>query len=213
MTSGGRELLKWVSLVLMTGDHVNKALFAGQLPALTEAARVVFPIFAVVLTVNLYGAPVGSTLRAYRRLLLAGVIVQPLHALAFGYWLPLNVLFTLALGLYVCTARSLLGALLAWGIGGLFVDFQWSGPGIMLATCLWLRRPGHWLSWAYLAVAFAGLCWWNGNAWALLSLPLLWYFGTCPVDVPRHRWTFLGYYAGHLAVLAGFAITAAIPIQ
>lgn len=204
MTSGGRELLKWVALVLMTGDHVNKALFGGQLPALTEAARVVFPIFAVVLCYNLATSPsAGATLRAYRRLLVAGVIVQPFHALAFGYWLPLNVLFSLALGIYVCTSQSFARALLVWLVGGLFVDYQWTGPALMLAVCVWLRRPGHWQAWLLLAAAFGALCWYNGNAWALLALPMLWWLGRLEVEVPRWRWTFLGYYGGHLAILAG----------
>ena len=204
MTSGGRELAKWLALVLMTGDHVNKVLFAGALPWLTELARVCLPIFAVVLVYNLANASPGATARAFLRLVLAGLVVQPLHALAFGYWLPLNVLLTLALGIYICSTQSLWGALLAWSVLGFFVDFQWAGPAIMLAACCWFRRPG-WVTAGYVLAAFAALCWWNGNAWALLALPILWALGRVDVPIPRVRWLFLAYYVGHLAVLAVLA--------
>jgi TraX protein. len=204
MTSGGRELLKWVALVLMTGDHVNKVFFAGQLPALTEAARVVFPIFAFVLAWNLEHAPAASRSRSLRRLLLAGVIVQPLHASAFGYWLPANVLLTLALGIAAADrALPLPVRVLAVLVAPLFVDYQWSGVGFFLASALVIRhvhRPAW--AWLSLAAALVPLCVYNGNAWALLALPMLWWLGRLEVEVPRWRWTFLGYYAGHLAALA-----------
>lgn len=203
MTSGGRELLKWLALALMTGDHVNKVLFAGTLPWATEIARVVFPIFAVVLVCNIvthHDSAAG--LRSYSRLLVAAAVVQPLHAIAFGYWLPVNVLGTLALGLYVSATPHLGRALVAWAVLGAFVDFQWAGVGVVLAATVWFRRPGRAWSWLVVAGAAAGLCWWNGNAWALLALPLIAGLGRVDLSVPRWRWTFLGYYAAHLAVLA-----------
>ena len=57
MTSGGRELLKWVALLLMTGDHINTILFHGSAPWLGHAGRVVFPIFAFVLAWNIEAVP------------------------------------------------------------------------------------------------------------------------------------------------------------
>lgn len=56
-----------------------------------------------------------------------------------------------------------------------------------------------------LSVALAslvGICVYNGNAWALVAIPLVWAFGDSRIEVPRWRWLFLGYYVGHLAVLA-----------
>lgn len=215
MTSSGREVMKWLALVLMTGDHVNTILFDGSQPWLSHVSRVVFPIFAAVLAWNLtqhaeVGAsghvmPAPATERALLRLFAAGVLVQPLHALAFGYWLPVNVLVTLAAGVWVAASSSLLVALLVWFVFGLFVDYGWAGIGVVVAAAFLGRTNGHWKGWAVFGISLLGLCWWNGNAWALLALPVLALGGRWPWPIPRWRWTFLAYYAAHLAALAAVA--------
>lgn len=202
MTSAGREVLKWLALVLMTGDHVNKVLFAGELPYLTEAARVVFPIFAVVLSYNLSRNPdPDAARRALMRMLLFAVIAQPFHALAFGYGLPLNVLFTLALGVYVAAERRIWLAALAGIIGGAFVDYQWFGVGVVVAAHLHFRGHLRPYSAPLLVCAVASLYVINGNLWALAAFPLLWAFAAWPGRVARWRWTFYVYYVAHLGVL------------
>ncbi|MCR6687083.1 TraX family protein [Pseudoxanthomonas sp.] len=197
-------MLKWIALVLMTGDHVHKVLLHGAAPWLEDAGRIVFPIFAFVLGSNLWQASPGATDRALRRLVVAGVLIQPLHALVFGAWLPLNILLTLAAGVYVASTQSLWRAVLCLLVGSFFLDYQWAGVGFVLACAMFQRWHG-WRACLALACGMFGLCWFNGNAWALLALPLLWCFRSLRGDVPRGRWTFLGYYAAHLAVLAGFA--------
>lgn len=206
MTSFSREWLKWVALLLMTGDHVNKVLLAGAYPVLSEAARVVFPIFAIVLVYNLHASPNPETVRrALNRLAVAAVIAQPFHAWAFGYWLPLNVLFTLALGLRIINAPLHVAALL-FVFGGLFVDYQWAGLAVVVSTAWMLRHPGHWAGPASLGCAVTALYVINGNAWALGGLVLVWLLRNAPGEFPRARCTFLGYYVGHLAVLSTAAL-------
>lgn len=206
MTSGGREVLKWIALVLMTGDHVNKVLLDGSQPWLTDLARVVFPIFAVVLAWNVVRHPDRAAIdRSIRRTLLAAVVVQPLHAAAFGYWLPLNVLFTLGAGLLVFHIRSLPVVVLVGVIGGAFVDYAWPGVLVVVAAGVLAKDPRKAQHQAMFALALLALCWFNGNAWALAALPIVAVAGSLPVTLPRWRWTFLGYYAAHLAVLASLA--------
>lgn len=43
------ELLKWIALVLMTGDHVNKFLLSSSNVVLFSLGRTVLPIFIFVL--------------------------------------------------------------------------------------------------------------------------------------------------------------------
>ena len=50
---GTVEALKWLGLLFMTGDHVNKYLFAQKLPCLFELGRLAMPIFGFVLAYNL----------------------------------------------------------------------------------------------------------------------------------------------------------------
>lgn len=205
MTSFAREWLKWSALVLMTGDHVNKVLLDGSQPWLSEAARVVFPIFAVILVYNLHAhSDPAATRRAMHRLLLAAVIAQPFHAWAFGYWLPLNVLFTLWLGLRILHA-PLHVAVLLFVFAGFFVDYQWFGLAVMLGAAHMLRHPHRWHGPAALGAAVTSLWVINGNAWALLALPLIWLLRNAQGEAPRARWTFLGYYVGHLVLLATLA--------
>lgn len=205
MTSAGREWLKWIALVLMTGDHVNKVLLHGAYPWLTDAARVVFPIFAIVFVYNLRLDEDGDhALRAATRLAIAGFVVQPFHAWAFGYWLPLNVLLSLSAGAFVCWLFSRgrwLPALLLWAFAGLWVDYSWWGIAVM-AAAMTVFRPGHDRSIFLLPLAVASLAFINGDFWALVSLPLIGLFARVPGNFPRWRWTFLGYYGVHLAVLA-----------
>ncbi|MEL1264403.1 TraX family protein [Pseudoxanthomonas putridarboris] len=202
LTSGGRELLKWLALALMTGDHVNKVLLDGGQPWLTDISRVVFPIFAVVFVCNLrLEEPGMHGWNAALRTLVSGLLVQPLHAWAFGYWLPANVLLTLSAGALVLLLwkRSPLASIALFVFAGLWVDYSWFGLGIMVAAALAFSRGGACV--AFLGLAVGLLVFINGNFYALAALPLIAVVGRLPVDVPRWRWTFLAYYVGHLGAL------------
>lgn len=216
MTSGGRELLKWVAVLLMTGDHAAKLLWGGYVPVLSELGRIAFPVFALVMAYNLAqpGADVGKSVR---RLAVWGVVAQPVYAWAFGAALPVNVLLSFALAAAcvwcVQNRRWWLLVLLA-GPLPLFVDYQWAGVALILAWW-WAYRitaPLHegfrtigysdTLRRLCLAVgAFVPLCLYNGNAWALLALPVM-ALGQGSWNVPRTRWAFYGYYVLHIGLLA-----------
>lgn len=205
LSSGGREIAKWIALILMTFDHANKVLWAESFQWMSDASRIVFPIFAIVLAYNL--ASNHSPDRVRRSLfamLVAGLIAQPLHAFAFGFWIPLNVLFTLALGVYVAYERNWFFALAAFAIGGVVVDYQWWGTAVVVAATWAIRAPGF-LNYTMLGFAVASLHVINDNLWALVAFPVLWLLGQLDAYIPRHRWIFLGYYVGHLAILSALA--------
>lgn len=200
LSSGARELLKWIALLTMTGDHVAKVVFGGYVPVVSELGRVAFPLFALVMACNL--AQPGADLRkSIRRLALWGLIAQPLHALAFGYWLPLNILLSFALAAVAVQAlannRPVL-LLLAAGVLPLLVDYQWAGVGSVLLGWIAFRHRAWWL----LLVGLGVVCWANHNGWALLAVPVVLLAMRIPWRLPRWRWAFYGYYVGHLLVLA-----------
>lgn len=201
--SGARELLKWIALLTMTGDHVAKVVFGGYVPVVSELGRIAFPLFALVMACNLAqpGADLGKSIR---RLVAWGVIAQPLHALAFGYWLPVNILLTFALAAVAVHAlannRAVL-LLLAAGVLPMLVDYQWAGVGFVLLGWLAFRHRQWWL----LLLGLAAVCWANHNGWALLALPVVLALARVQWRLPRWRWAFYGYYVGHLAVLALYA--------
>lgn len=207
LTSGGRELLKWIALVLMTGDHVNKVLWANSYPWLGDISRVVFPIFAIVLAYNVCANPDPKALnRSMLRTLATAVLVQPAYALAFGGEpLPLNVLFTLVAGCYVATEPNRLIGVVVALVAGCFVDYAWWGIAVVVAAAHFFRVGGGFVPGALLLASVALLAIVNGNGYALLAFPLVALLGSVVICVPRWRWTFLGYYVVHVAVLAVIA--------
>ncbi|CDF76790.1 trbP-related [Stenotrophomonas phage SMA6] len=183
----------------MTGDHVAKVIYGGYVPGLSEAGRVAFPLFALVMAYNLAqpGADVGKSVR---RLALWGAIAQPVHALAFGYWLPLNILLTFgvcAAAVYAACQRNWIVLAFAAVVLPAFVDYQWAGVAFVLLAWLGFRTGRLLLT----LVAFAPLCAFNGNLWALVAIPAALGLSHTAWSVPRGRWTFYGYYVAHLACL------------
>lgn len=231
MTSGARELLKWIALVLMTGDHVAKVFYGGYVPVVSELGRTAFPVFAVVLAYNL-AQPGVDALKSFRRLLLWGILAQPAHGMAFGYWAPFNVLLSFALAsaaIWSIQQRQWVLLGMCSVVAPFLVDYQWFGLALVLSSW-WLFRfsiearsatpaaivPGATRPWngrslrlVLVAAGFGLLCWYNRNGWALLAIPLLVALAPRDVQVPRMRWAFYGYYLGHLVVLA--VLTKVLP--
>lgn len=232
MTSSARELLKWIAVLLMTGDHVAKTLVHGYIPVVSELGRVAFPLFALVMAYNL-AQPGADVLKSVRRLLLWGILAQPAFGLAFGYWWPFNVLLSFALAaaaIWSIQRRQ-------WTLLGMcvlaappLVDYNWAGLILVLAAW-WVFRlramphatqqsaPQHGFRHAVehrhariaiLVLAFGPLCWWNGNGWALLALPVVALLANRDFPIPRTRWAFYIYYVGHLALLAVLVRTLAV---
>lgn len=204
LNTGTIEFLKWLALPLMFGDHINLALFDRQLPALSEMARIVFPIYAFLLAYNA-ARPGVDLLRVAGRLGLFAAIAQPFHVLAFPYGLlPLNVLFTFAaavLVMWLVHQRSLLGVLLVWICAGVFVDYGFSGVGLTLACWFYFRdpRPSRLLA----PLAFLGSLYLvNGNLWAFAAVPVIALASAGHWRLERHPWAFYVVYPSHLALLA-----------
>lgn len=207
MTSSAREVLKWLAVILMTCDHVAKVIYGGYVPGLSEAGRMAFPLFALVMAYNL-AQPGADVVKSVRRLAMWGVIAQPVHALVFGYWLPLNILLTFALcaaAVYAASQRRWVVLVFAAAVLPAFVDYQWSGVVFVLLAWLGFRsgRPLLTLS------AFAPLCAFNGNVWALAAIPVAVGLSGVSWPIQRGRWAFYGYYVGHLACLGLVALILA----
>lgn len=198
MTSGGRELLKWIAVALMTGDHVIKVFDLGYVPVVSELGRAAFPIFGLVMAYNL-AQPGCDIVKSVRRLALWGLIAQPAHALAFGHLLPLNVLFSFAIAAAVIWAircRQWVVLALTASAAPAFVDYNWLGAAFVVFA--WLAFV--WRAPLMLIAAFIAICIFNLNGWALLAIPIS-ILGFREWNVPRTRWAFYAYYVTHLFVL------------
>ena len=209
ISDGSLETLKWVGLVLMTGDHVNKYLLQDTSATLYALGRMVMPLFGFVLMANLArpGAfEAGMHLRVMRRLAVFALLATPAFVRLVGWW-PLNMLVTLGLATLIVWllerggAMARVAASIAFLIGGALVEFWW--PALLCCLGAWgfARRPDavRMLLWV---LATASLVIVNGNFSALGALPLI--LGARHVDIPlrRCRWVFYAYYPAHLSLIA-----------
>lgn len=210
--SGTLEALKWLGLVLMTLDHVDKYLLHESVPALFDAGRLALPIFSFVLAYNL-ARPSSLESGAYGRVssrlaiaaALATVPFVGLGGLVWEWW-PLNILFAFLVAVGVMWllerggAARLAAAVLLSLLGGLLVEFWWPAVAMTIAAWRYTRRPG-WTSLLLWIAAIASLYVINRNFWALAALPLIFLAPQVSIAVPRSRNVFYVFYPLHLLVL------------
>lgn len=214
-SDGALELIKWVALALMTGDHINKYLFNGTQPYLFEAGRMAMPLFVIVLAYNL-ARPTVVTDGAYRRTLFRLSVVGLVSSIPFimlgsliNGWYPLNILFTLFIttsvialieraqaGSFACGVS----AVFVFVAGGGLVEFWW--PAVALGVAGWSYfRTGSHLALIAALIACVSLYFINGNLWAMAALPLVLAVRSTKLPIPRFRWAFYVYYPLHLVAL------------
>jgi hypothetical protein len=208
VADGTLEALKWIVLVLMVLDHVNKFLYAEKLPVLFELGRLVMPIFGFVLVYNLTrpGAmEKGVHVRMMKRLAIFGAAATPMFVVLVGWW-PLNILFMLLLVVTIVFLierggrARIAGAIALFVIGGAFVEFWWPAIASCLAAWAYCRQPStkRLIVWALATASLAVI---NQNLWALAALPIVLTAAQFTLNVPRTRWMFYAAYPLHLAVL------------
>lgn len=209
ISGGTLEALKWIGLVLMLLDHVNKVLFHEASATVYALGRMVMPLFAFVLMYKLASPgtlAAGVHMRVMKRLGVFALLASPAFVLLVGWW-PLNILATLLVATLMVwlfetggIARGAL-AVATFVLGGAWVEFWWPGLLCCLGAWAYCRRPGaaRLMMWV---LATASLVFINGNFAALAALPLIW--GATLVDLPlrRRRWLYYAFYPVHLSALA-----------
>lgn len=209
---GTIEGIKWLGLVLMIADHVNKYLYNEQLPGIFECGRIVMPLFAFTLAYNLArprSLESGLYGRVMLRTFLYGLAATPffigLGGLVSGWW-PLNIMFML----FVATVTVKLieqgrtiPATIVLLLGGAFVEFWWFAIFFFIAAWQYCKKPSKaWLMiWLISAVPLYLI---NRNMWALAAMPLILAAPFIDFKIPRIRHIFYVFYPAHMAVL--FAI-------
>lgn len=203
---GTLTAIKWASVVLMVLDHLDGFVYGGALGLHATVGRLVFPVFGFLLAYNAARPRAlldGVHGRMMWRTLLVGVLALPVYVPLAG-WYPLNIMFSLALGVLVINACAhgdrfgLVVVGLFALVAGAFVDYQWFGLAYMLAV--WGAYARGWSPWWILAGAVS-LWPINGNLVAVLALPLLWLASQLRLDLPRHQLAFYAVYPAHLLAI------------
>ena len=217
MADGSLEAIKWVALVLMVLDHVNKYLYAEKLPVIFQCGRIVMPMFGFVLAYNLARPDAlarGVHNRMMYRLTLAGLAASPMFIILNGMyvtanaWWPLNILFMLLLVVSLTclidrgSAKCYALAVTLFLFGSAFVEYLWMGVLSCLGAWLFCRDA----STSRLLLWFLGmlsLTVVNGNAWAVAAIPMVLMAGRIALRLPRLTWVFYSFYPAHLLLLLG----------
>lgn len=209
---GALEALKWIALLLMTADHINKYIFNGTNNFIFNAGRTAMPIFVTVFAYNLArpgSFESGAYTRIMQRLILFGLLAMPAIFFMAGIaasWRPLNILFTLfgiAVTVYLMAQRNTfcyITGTVVFFVVGTNVEFWWPALTLGLAVWWYCTRP----SFMPLLLALMALCalWFiNGNMWALAALPIILAVKLLRLSMPRQRWLFYAYYPLHLWAL------------
>lgn len=213
LTSGTLEALKWLAVLSMTIEHVNRYLLGNAYPVMYHMGRLAMPLFCLVLAYNLARpeAIAGhAAVRVLQRLMLVAVPASlPYLELNFAYggWLPLNILFTLAAGtacvllLERPTRLRQVAAILLFGAAGAVVDYGWAGLGLFVSSWYLFRSPS-----VFWGIALSGFLLWAGaqmqTQWGLVALPVFWLGFYVRVRLPRWRSALYYYYPIHFAVIA-----------
>lgn len=212
------EWMKWLALMLMTADHINKYIFAEKYAAVFYAGRLVMPLFAFVLAYNLSrpGAMDGGAYqRTMMRLTLFGLMATPAY-IESGFvmynWYPLNIMFMLLVGVTVAYCLEvggrvhMIAALAIFLIGGAITEFWFFGVAVFLTSKKYVSDPNDRnLFWLLMAVGSLYIV--NGNFWALGAIALILLaivFSHKSINLPkitRSKRLFYVYYPVHITLI------------
>lgn len=208
LSSGSIEALKWLGVVLMTGDHINTVFFARGVPILYDLGRIAFPLFALVMAYNL-ARPGADSLRSAQRLAVFALVTTPayVYSVGGGHLVPFNVLYTFAAAALVVylSPRQPFAALAVFVLAGAVVDYGWPGLGLIVAGTNYFATRSRLAAVATL-LALASLVLINGNFWALAAAPVVAIASLSAPALKRAPRAFYGYYLGHLTLLSFFVL-------
>lgn len=207
------NLLKWFALFAMTLFHFSYAMMLKQPELFVLIGRLAFPIFSFILGYNLAVAKAKNDAniekRLMRTLLMFGCFAQPFYWGFIHSPLPLNIMFSLALGVFIVFGYRSISAWMVLVVFGFFVDYAWAGPLFILAsyfvaTDLLKNRIGLFTVFFFLsAIALVAMI--VSSIYPLLVVPLLLagLYSQPQFQLPRCKWLFYAFYPAHLAILQG----------
>ncbi|MBZ1356712.1 MAG: conjugal transfer protein TraX [Candidatus Nealsonbacteria bacterium] len=195
ITKGQSNFIKLIAIISMLLDHIGAFLF--PLTALRIIGRIALPIFAYQLGI---GYRMTSDRKEYvKRILLFGLISQiPFFLLNEGF--KLNILFSLALGIFLIWAIEEKKYLYVYLIAPLsfFVEYQIYGL-VLISIFYFFKNKNHQFL-LISAASFASAFYYQTpiQLFAILSLPII-FKPSFEINIPRNLFYF--FYPTHLLLI------------
>jgi hypothetical protein len=168
------SLLKIIALIFMVVDHVSIA-FPPQIRELRMLGRIAMPLYVWCLVVG--SEYTHDALKYALRLLILGVISQPLYMMALGAtWTELNILFLLCLGVLAIA-----------GIREKWYYSQFWAPALCLLFTLLVDVDYGWKGFLFILFLYACRKSKGSLAAAFLASAVIWGYASYPVT------SFLGW--------------------
>ncbi len=209
LADGTAEALKWIALVLMVLDHVNKYLCNDALPWVFPIARISFPLFGFVLAYNLARPETisnGAAVRVMKRLAIFALIAALPHVALDGRFFPMNILATLlvatgAIYLFEQGGLKRWHGILVFMAGGCIVEGNWFALAVCMTAYRYCQSPTVLrLTSLMTSLVVLGL-FINANQWAFAVLPVILIAPHVSISLKRYRHFFYWFYPAHLAVI------------
>lgn len=201
------ELLKWLGVVCMLVDHLFLYVFGETNMIAERVGALAFPLFAIALSAGLCLRHEDYAWQILPRMVFFAVVAQ-VASLVVRDGFPLNVIFTLALGVWGHliwrSEHSLARRVgLSAGILALGMACEFSAVGVLL---VWLlldaMRSERWESLGLPLIVLAMLSPFNsGSHFALLSPFVVLLVAAFSFELPRVRGVFYWAYVLQFPVL------------
>lgn len=206
------EAIKWLALVLMFAEHACFFVFGVMPWTVFFLGRLVFPLFAITLAYGIaHKTPAERFDVVYRLVVwgcaaaLAGVFIRDA--------LPVNVLFTFALGVTLDSVwrlpgvRSWLVGILIL-IGGFAVEYGPLGVVAVAAFSVAARAERPRVAALYMSIGALLICLANGNVFAAAAPLVAVAVSRGGIEVPRVKRLFYWTYVGQWPVFAALRVIA-----
>ncbi len=200
----GIETIKWIAVISMTIDHINRVVLGHAFGWMFEFGRLALPLFCLA-----FGTGIAKRLHwkvTVPRLLTFGIMAQ-LAWMVAGELREPNILFGLALAVVLIATydwnplfSAVLGVTLGFGIEGTY------GAIALVIGAYSVERGRHSVALFWIALGTGITCLVSASPSPALAVPVYLLLRQSRLGPStRHHRILYWYYPAHLLVLAGIA--------
>lgn len=196
-------MLKYIAVLCMLLDHINKILFNNEYYILTLIGRLAYPLF-IYLSVYAYVYYTSSKFLYMNRVLTFAFIAQPFYMYGFGLGLaPLNILFSIFFGLcslYLFEQKKYIYMIFPI-LFSLYADYSFLSIILFFATYFYIKNSSNIYFILLFVVSLASLNLFEYMYFIPLFFLLLIFFQNISFKISMNKYFFYLFYPLHFLIL------------